>query len=233
MAVRVDRGELQPFRNQVWQFGGSVATILHPVFQQKQGGDLVTAIGIVDEDSTRFHQMIVAFANQADDGFQQRMAWTDEGRDRLLIDAALFKTDALVFLLQRCARAYLAVTLADRQWDMRDFPTLVFPWLDLSAEVLECLDKEALDMMWLKTLRISTLHLQPKFLHARCRHCVVGQGPAFQKIQQMLLVYSTIDHLEQASLHFVLLSILDCLNQQVTEGRAFDELAQHIIDTTA
>src|SRR3546814_15619310 len=98
------------------------------------------------------------------------MTRAHECRDRLLVNPALFETDALILLLDRRAGADLAIPLADPDRDMGDLPTPLFPALHLAAQMLESFNEEALDMVRLQPLRPCALHLQAQPL-------ALGLGP--------------------------------------------------------
>ena len=77
------------------------------------------------------------------------MAGADEGGDRLLVDLVLLEADPLILGLKRGTGPDLAIPLADTHRDMGDFPTPFLAALDPAAQMLERLDEEALDVMWL------------------------------------------------------------------------------------
>ena len=153
------------------------AAILNRVFEQEDRRERVAGIGFIHQDRSLAHDRLILLPDQADHGFQQRVPWTDERRDRLLIDQALVEADSLILLLDRRPGADLTIALADTHRDKGDFPTPFLPALQPAAEMLERLDEKALDMMRLKALRFGPLHLQAQLVDFGRGHGVVGQRP--------------------------------------------------------
>ena len=88
------------------------------MFKQEDCRKCVPVIGVIYENRSLFHELVILFTNDTDDGFQQGMSRTHEFSDRLLIDVALLKTDALVFLLDWRTGTDLSVALSDSHGDM-------------------------------------------------------------------------------------------------------------------
>ncbi len=79
--------------------GAGWAAILDAVFQQEDGGQVLAKVGFIDHDRTLLHQMVVLFAHDANDGFEQRVTGTDERCHGLLVHLALLEADAFILLL--------------------------------------------------------------------------------------------------------------------------------------
>ena len=158
------------------------------------------------------------------------MPRTDEGRYRLLVDQALFEADPLILLLNRRAGADLPIAFADAHRHMSHFPSTFLTSFETTAEMLECLNEEALDVMRLKAQCFSPFHLKPQFLDLGFGHGIVSQSPASKQLKQVRLVDRAIDLLQKASLHLVLLAILNRLEQKVLECGALEQFAKHVID---
>ncbi|MNH84335.1 hypothetical protein D3C73_367540 [compost metagenome] len=172
------------------------------------------------------------FADEADHRLKERMSWTYESCDWLLVDLAFIETDAFVFLLDRRTRSDLSVSLANAQRYMGDLPSTFFPLLDLAAEMLEGFDEEALYMVGLEPLGIGALYLHSELMDAGRWHCVVCQSTSFQQGQEMLLIHSAIYGSEKPRLNFILLTILDGFKKQIAEGRPLEQLSQYIVDSS-
>ena len=112
------------------------ASVLNAVLEQEQRRNLLSGIGVIDQYGPAFHEVVVLLTHEADHSLEQRVAWTDEGSDRLLVDFALLEADALVLLLDRCAAADLAVPFPNDERDVGDFPTAFLASFDLPAEAL-------------------------------------------------------------------------------------------------
>src|SRR3989344_6852938 len=153
----VDRRKLQLLRNDVLLAQARMTTVLDAMLKKEDRGNLRAIVGVVDQDCSLFHELIVLVAYDADDGFQQRMPGVNEGRDRLLVDLALLEADAFVLLLDRSAGTDLPIPFTDADRDMRDLPPPFLAWLELAAELLKGLDKETLNMVRLQTLRFGLL----------------------------------------------------------------------------
>src|SRR3546814_2291786 len=151
------------------------------------------------------------------------MARSDEGGNGLLVDFVLLETDPLIWLLDWRTGSDLAVALADAYWNMGNFPTTLLTALEATAEMLECLHEETLDVVRLQAQRLGPLHLEPQFLDPCLRHSIVGQRPPAKQLQQVLLVDGAINLAKQARLDVFLLAILDRLDQQVFERCAFEQ----------
>ena len=89
------------------------------------------------------------------------MAWADKGSDRLLVNLALLKADALILLLHRRCCADLTIPLPDAHRDVRDLPSTFLAPLDAPAEVLEGFNEEALNMVRLQAQRQARLLQAP------------------------------------------------------------------------
>ena len=92
---------------------------------------------------------------------------------------------------------------------MRDFPATFFATFNLAAKLLECFDKEALYVMWLKPLCFRSLHLNAQLVNSCLGHGVICQRPALKKLQQVVLVDGPVHYIEELGLDVLLLSILD------------------------
>ena len=85
------------------------ATVLDGVFQEEDRRQCVASIGVIHQDRTLTHDLLILLADQADHGFKQRMARADEGGDRLLVDLVLLEANPLVLCLERRAGPDLAI----------------------------------------------------------------------------------------------------------------------------
>src|SRR4051812_11681940 len=93
----VDSCKLKPLRNDMRFVRAGVAAILNTVLQQKYRSEFLARVRFVYEYRALLHELIVILADDTDDGLQKGMSRADEGRDRLLINLRLFKTDTFVF----------------------------------------------------------------------------------------------------------------------------------------
>ncbi len=89
----------------------------------KKMADKFGQVGFIDHDRTLLHQMVVLFAHDANDGFEQRVTGTDERCHGLLVHLALLEADAFHTSSELESRADLPVTLADADRDMGDLPS--------------------------------------------------------------------------------------------------------------
>ena len=112
LAPLIDGSELESLGDDVWTARLGGPTVPNAVFQQEERRDVSAVIGIVNEHCTLLHQVVVLLPHQADQGLKQGVAWVDKGGNRLLVDCALLKADALVFLLKGCPGANLVISLA-------------------------------------------------------------------------------------------------------------------------
>ena len=118
--------------------------------------------------------MVVAFPYHADNRFEQRMTGTDIGRNWLLVDMTLVEADPFISFLNRCPRADLTITIPDDRGDTCNLPAAILTPLDLTAEVLKCIDKKALDVMGLQPLCFGFLHIKSQLANTALWHDIAG-----------------------------------------------------------
>ena len=129
---------------------------------RNRGTDILPGIGIVYEHGPPvFIRWPYFFAHQADDSFQKGVPGADEGRDGLLIDFGLLKTNpphTFSGSEPRCRSACPRSRTLSGTWG--DLPTPSLPPFYLTAEMLERLDEEALNVMRLEPLCLSPFHFE-------------------------------------------------------------------------
>lgn len=189
----VDRGELKLLRHHMRLARAGRQAILNAVLKKEDRRQVSPSIKVVDQDRALTHDLLILLAHDADHRFEQRMTRAHECRDRLLVDPALFETDALILLLDRRAGADLAIPLADPDRDVSDLPTPLFPALHLAAQMLESFNEEALDMVRLQPLSLGALHLQAQLLDLGLGHGVVRQSTPLEQLKQVPLIDRAID----------------------------------------
>lgn len=148
------------------------------------GGRVYDVLGELFEGNALKDLLFEAIRYGEQEDVKARLFQVVDGAVDPLVDIVFLEADALVSLLDRGARADLAIPLTKADWHVGDLPTPRLAPLDAPAEVLEGLHKEALDVMGLQALRLGPLHLQAQFLQpcgaARdraCRHeCRDGGG---------------------------------------------------------
>ena len=100
---------------------------------------------------------------------------------------------------------------------------------DGAALALEGIEEKRLDVVRLKSARFGPFHFFADAVYTSCVHGIVGQCPFFDQILQLAWIESICDHLCQPGSHLGPLPIADRLNQEITQGLAFElELAQDI-----
>ena len=161
------------------------------------------------------------------------MAGADEGGDRLLVDLVLLEADSLILRLDRRTGPDLTIPLADAHGNMGDLPAPFLAALDPAAQMLKRLNKEALDVVRLKTLCLGAFHIKPQLLDPGLGHGIVGQRAAAQQFEQVRLVDRAIDLLEETRFDIFPLAILYRLEQQILERHAVEQFTEHVIDAPA
>ena len=82
-AVAVELDIEHPLRDDAPIAGTSDAGVLQGVLDGEEHARRRAVVALVDEDRAALEQVAVAFQDQVDDGVEQRMARTDESRQRL------------------------------------------------------------------------------------------------------------------------------------------------------
>ena len=82
-AVVIELDVEHPLRDDAPIAGTGDAGVLQGMLDGEEHTGRRAVVALVDEDRAALEQVAVAFQDQVDDGVEQRMAWTDESRQRL------------------------------------------------------------------------------------------------------------------------------------------------------
>ena len=106
------------------------------MLEVEQHARLSPWVALVDQHRAALEQVAMAFEREVDDRVEQRMAWADEGGQRLALrrHQVLLEGDALVARQHRLADADQAVAVAHRGRDMGDLVAARLPLLGRAAE---------------------------------------------------------------------------------------------------
>ena len=125
------------------------------------------------------------------------MPWANERGQCLALrrDQGLFERNSLVSRQHRLADTDQPITIANWRRNMGHLIATRLPLLDGAAEASERLHEERLDVMRLKSARLSPLHFLPDAVDAAGIHRVMGKRSFFEQILQLAPVEGVGDNL--------------------------------------
>ena len=211
----IDRNELELLRDDVRLPASGCAAVPDAVRHQENGRDLRSGIGIINQNRPLLQKMVILFPDQADDRFQQRVSGTHKRCDWLAVDMIFFEANSFVFFLNRRPGADDPIAFPNANRHMGHFPAAMLTRFYAPAQSPEHLDKKALDMMRLKSLRPGPLHFPAKGGDLGFGQGVVRQGAAFQQIEQAVPVNRPVNDLKKTRFNVFAFTIPDRLEQKV------------------
>ncbi len=206
------------------------------MFEEEEHARLRSEVPFVDEDGSPFQQVAVALQREVEDRVKQRMPGADECRERLSRrrDEVFLEGDALVFREHGVARSGLAVAVADRGRDVRDFVPSGLPHSDGSPEPPEGFEKERLDVVRLQPPRLRALHVLPDAGDAACVHDVVRDGVFFEEFFDGAPVDAVFDGPRELRADVGPVAVADGFDEEVAQRASFElEFAEDVEDASA
>ena len=100
---------------------------------------------------------------------------------------------------------------------MRHLITASFALAGCAAELIECFEKERLNVVRLQAAGFRTLHILSHTGDAAGVHHLVGERAFFEQLQEVRPANGVGDSVRQPGLNFRSLAITDCLDEQLTE----------------
>ena len=193
-------------------------------------------VALVDEDRAALEQVAVAFQDQVDDGVEQRMARTDESRQRLpgRGDQRLLEHDPFVAGEGWLAGPDHPVAVPDQGRNVRHLVAARFTLAGRAAELSERLMEERFDVVRLQAARLGPLHLLAHALYAAGVHRVVDELPLLEQVLQRRSVERLVDGSVEPRADLRLLAVADGVEQQLAQRPPFElQLAEHVEDLAA
>ena len=195
------------------------AAVLQRVLDGEEHPRRGAGVALVDENRAALQQLAVALEGHVDDRVEQRMARTDERRQRLARrgDERPLEGDPLVARKHRLADPDHPVPVADQRRDVRHLVAARLALPRRPAEPPERLVEERLDVVRLEAARLRPLHLLADSLNAGGVHRVVDELPLLQQVLDRAPVEGLIDSGVEPCPHLGLLAVADGVEQQLAQ----------------
>ena len=203
------------------------------MFEIDEKARLDAFVRLVDQHAALHEERLEPFEHDIDQRFEQRMAGRHEFGLRLTDDQGLLEGDAGIAIEHRIGSADQPVALLQDRRNAQDFEATLLAFGDAPAEHREGFAEERADEMRLQAAGLRALHLLADFATALRVHAFRRELALGDQLLDRVDIDRAIDLAEQLGLLLRPIAVADRIDQQIAQGVALEQFAEHVVDLAA